>query len=213
MVDAEGRTPLHCAVLRRCSAAVVRLLLGDELSTAASVQDTTTEGSYPLHYAVLRADNQKKRSNKKAAAAATEHSLQVIQLMLEAYPEALTAQDNHGQTPLDLAKKTSASIDPRILANLQHAAKILARSKNQHGTNDNIAIFKGKTGSSGQETVTTSTELSDDFLMELPLRQVKIVAFEGDDDDLSSVGEGGVSSHPFKKRTAKSVFRYVQVDV
>jgi len=221
MVDAEGRTPLHCAVVHRHSAAVVCLLLGDELSTAASVQDTTAEGRYPLHYAVLCANsNNKKRSNKKAVEAATEHSLQVIQLLLEACPEAVAGRDLQGNTPLDLAEKATASsnMDPRILATLQYAAKILARSSIQQETSNNIAIVKGKTGSSGQESVTTSTELSDDFLMELPLRQVNIVELLDDeggdnDDDLSSVGEGGVSSHPFKKRTTTSVFRYVQVDV
>jgi len=65
-VDAQGRTPLHIAAAYRADSAVLRLLLGDEASTAASVLDSYSR--FPLHYACCAVTTKKVlgRDHKRA---------------------------------------------------------------------------------------------------------------------------------------------------
>jgi len=181
-VDAKGRTPLHVAVMHGLPAAVVRTLLGDEFSTAAGVQDLRQR--YPLHYAVLSCEPQQQRSGnssskksaskKQQAAAAADNRVLTVQLLLEAYPHAVHEPDAQGRTPLDLARATAAfsskkkTTDPRILASLEFAAKMLHyQQRNHNDNNDDICMEKPKLAFETSQadhsatTASSSTEIMD----------------------------------------------------
>lgn len=240
-VDAQGRTPLHLAVQHGVQASVVRALLGDDFSTAAGVQDL--QQRYPLHCAVCEGQQKvcsgkKMISNKKRQAAA-DNLAHTVQLLLETYPDALLEPDAQGRTPLDLARtasKSSKAADPRILASLEFAAKMLDFERKHHNFIDNDAIIDvpkrapAKSQAEHSATTASSTEFTDhphphdddddkhgNWLAAeqqewLPLQEVapQAVLQGDDDDDLSSIGLRDASRHPRKQR---SLFKYVCVDL
>lgn len=81
--DAEGRTPLHSALLGRTPNDVLLLLLRSEPKAASF---STRLGHFPLHLAVLY-----------------EHHIEVIAALVDAYPSAMSAVDKRGYSPLGYA--------------------------------------------------------------------------------------------------------------
>lgn len=183
-VDARGRTPLHIAAAHGADAAVLRLLLGDATSTAASVLDSNSR--YPLHYAGCAVTTKKAlgRDHKRVV----ENSVQTAQLLLEAFPDAVHAQDNRGKIPLDLA--LAYSKHERFVSTLQLASSILRGAFKQSNNKTNGSGDTETTASATEEESITGSNGShrsnDVFQFLLP-------EVEPDLDDLSSVGMRGIS--------------------
>ena len=182
-VDGKGRTPLHVAADSGASPGVIRLLLGDEASTAASVLDSF--GRFPIHYASRATTRQ--RSGKK--------TIETIEILLEAYPAAAIARDQYGKTPLDLALAANHD-DSCIVSRLRIAGRkfIMKNTKKTSNRSNETA----STLSSSQ----SSTSAEHDFL------SVLYVPSTGHDDDVSSVGSRGISRQPHEDPIRSQLIEY-----
>jgi hypothetical protein len=177
--DAEGRTPLHVAVAHGCDAAVIhRLLNGVSRVIPAVTKDN--DDRLPLHLACLNeacgATLTKQQSKQPTPAEEVNNMVQVVYLLLSAYPVAAAIRDSNGDTPLDLARRNGA--DSRILCALTICAKRHAPVFNPWYT-----VAAEATTESGNVTV-----LSHDVPTEITN------SLSHDTDDLSSIGVSRVSN-------------------
>lgn len=135
-VDMLGRTPLHVACANGCSVAVVgRLITGVSAAMPAFAKDVT--GRHALHWACANPhgepessslesnNNNNSNSNNKSftlgrkknkfveSMAMVDNMVNVIKVLLKAYPESVLIADRDGNRPKDLARIHKA--DERIL--------------------------------------------------------------------------------------------------
>ena len=129
-LDAQGRTPLHTAILHGVRADVVQLLLGSEFSSAAAVPDSV-QLRYPLHYACCCSTTSGKKSKFRFATAAADNLVLTVQLLISAYPEAVRHVDREGKKPIDLARDNRL-IDPRIISILEYVSQSLTYTKSNN---------------------------------------------------------------------------------
>jgi hypothetical protein len=178
--DTEGRTTLHVAVAHGCHAAVIhRLLNGVSRVIPAVTKDD--DDRLPLHLACLNkacGETLVKQQSKQPTPEDVNNMVQVVSLLLSAYPVAAAIRDSNGDTPLDLARRNGA--DSRILRALTICAERHAPVFSPWYTVTAAAVTK-----SGNETVSSQdvpTEITN--------------SLSHDTDDLSSIGVGGISAHP-----------------
>jgi hypothetical protein len=130
-IDIQGFTPLHVGASKGCSASVMeRLLNGVSAVMPAVTKDSM--GRHALHWAcenpsfearhfscvsILQGHALKKSNGDLSAV--DNIMIQVIFLLIKAYPEASTIPDMEGNTPLDLAIENE--VDPRIISLLEGA--------------------------------------------------------------------------------------------
>jgi hypothetical protein len=170
--DAEGRTPLHVAVAHGCHATVIhRLLNGISLVIPAVIKDN--DNRLPLHLACLneaRGSTSTKQKSKQPTPEEVNNMVQVVYLLLAAYPVAAVIRDSNGDTPLDLARRNGADI--RILRALTIYAKRHAQDFNRWHTVEAAASTKPGNGIV--------------LLQDLPAEITNSLSY--DTDDLSSIG-------------------------
>ena len=104
--DRRGRTPLHCACEKSYpnSVLVVDLLSfttsdSDSFENVCVAESVDVSGQLPIHVACSIGANP-----------------QVIQSLVEAFPESTTKTDNRGQTPLHCACQVSSPVSPVLVA-------------------------------------------------------------------------------------------------
>ena len=177
--DWRGRTPLHLAVYFGCDSTVIkRLVHGAGAVVPAVTKDAT--GRLPMHWAcesprglnnkgkgtcVFRCGNRSKQC---------DNMVEIIEVLMEAYPHAVTVKDLSGNTPLHLAIKNGA--DPYTVALLERAQQKLTM----------------ESASTSSKTLNESESEVD-----LPVAFAEGSGFQpfDDADDMSSVGSRGVSRH------------------
>lgn len=109
----QGQTPLHIAVEAGCDALIVeQLLRGINLVMPAVLRDE--QGRTPLllactHPILASHWKRKRKSNKHHNQLLNQY--QVIQSLLQHYPEAATIADRHGKTPMDYIKARHITVN------------------------------------------------------------------------------------------------------
>jgi hypothetical protein len=171
--DAEGRTPLHVAVAHGCHATVIhRLLDGISLVIPAVTKDN--DGRLPLHLACLKeacgGATLIKKQSKQPKPEEVNNMVQVVHLLLAAYPVAAVIRDSKGDTPLDLARRNGA--DSRITRVLTIFAKRHAPDFNRWHTIAAVGSTKCGKGTEWSQDIPTQITNSLNY----------------DTDDLSSIG-------------------------
>jgi ankyrin repeat protein len=194
VLDVMGRTPLHVAAANACPPmTMARLVSGVSGVMPAVTKDYM--GRHPLHWACTNPHGivnieQENRSTKSFFSrlicghrvssdqdndmSAVDNMVQVVFLLLKAYPEAVAIADDEGNTPLSLAFAHHA--DPRILKLLQEAGHCFKQIYSPYMTEMNRTQTNGSY--SEEEFPVEVTESSDDA--DYP-------------DDISSIGSCGVS--------------------
>jgi ankyrin repeat protein len=174
--DAEGKTPLHVAVTYECHPDVVHRLLNGVGGVIPAVTKDR-EDRLPLHLACLGkacGATSAKQLSQQPTQKQVDNMVQVVYLLLSAYPIAAVLRDSKGETPLDLARRNGA--DGRILRVLTISAELHAHIFNPSYTVAAAAKpGKGTVSSEGVPTEITSS-------------------LSHDGDDLSSIGVGGLST-------------------
>ena len=202
-VDSHGRTPLHIAAANGSDVNVLRLLLGDACSTAASVLDAASR--FPLHYAAGATTTRQLRDSDQTDDD-LENSILTVQLLLETFPAAVLAKDGNGKKAIDLALECSKH--QRLVACLHLESKILPR----RNCVENDVHTESTETNTEEESSSHGSGYCDDNSIQSP-----IVVFDPDvsdflkrmstqsrpehdddetyidDDDLSSLGTFGVS--------------------
>jgi hypothetical protein len=112
----------------------------------------------PLHYACSGEVGSSKAKGKRSKEC-IENAVNIVERLLEAYPESVAVKDKDGRTPLDLALESK--VDFRILKALGET-EVTTKSRRT------------------MDTSYTHTEVSHSYDF---------------DDDVSSVGSGGVSRY------------------
>jgi ankyrin repeat protein len=172
--DAEGRTPLHVAVSHGCHATVIhRLLNGASLVIPAVTKDN--DDRLPLHLACLNETcgaSLTKKQSKQPTPEEVNNIVQVVYLLLSAYPVAAVIRDSNGDTPLDLAQRNGA--DSRILRALTLYAKRHAPDFNRWHTVEAAVSTKSGNGIVPASQQDVPTEITN--------------SLSCDTDDLSSIG-------------------------
>ena len=180
-VDMMGRTPLHVAAAHGGSVAVVkRLLQGVSAAMPAFAKDAT--GRHALHWAC--ANPQGSHGNRSARRRTTNklfvqsmemvnNMVQVVKVLLKAYPESVFLADHNGHRPKDLARIHHA--DERILLLLSREER-RCELDNQYQTN--LVSVAETTRTVARDVPTT-----------LPFRS------NHRDDDVSSIGSSAMHSY------------------
>lgn len=169
--DAEGRTPLHVAVVHGCRATVFRRLLRD-VSLVIPAVTKDNDDRLPLHLACLNETcgaTLTKQQSRRPTPEEVNDVVQVVVLLLSAYPVAVAIRDSNGDTPFDLARRNGA--DSRILRTLTIYAKRHAPDLNRWRTVTAAATTKSGNGTLSSQDV--PTEITDSLSRET--------------DDLSSI--------------------------
>jgi ankyrin repeat protein len=173
--DATGRTPLHVAVANGCHATVIhRLLNGVSRVMPAVTKDN--DDRLPFHLACLNEAcgvTSTKRQSKQPTPEEVNNMVQVVYLLLSAYPVAAAIRDSNGDAPLDLARRNGA--DRRILRALTIYFK---RHVPVFNPWDAVAATASTKSGNGMES-------SHDIPTEITN------SLSHDTDDLSSIGVGG----------------------
>lgn len=190
--DMLSRTPLHVAVAHGCEHAVIDRLLNGTVTVVPAVTKDAQQ-RLPLHWACCSTKTKGAtrdvwwRVNCGARASDSENSTRIIEALVKAYPHAVTVKDRSGLTPLDLA--TANNAHPYILRLLD----------------DHVA----SKSPSGVELSNSGTD--ETFEADIPFEIGDFYNgfqcgshFDHDDDDISSIGVGGLSSYRWhgKKKPA-----------
>ena len=203
LVDIMGRTPLHVGAAKACPAlTMARLVSGVSGVMPAVAKDSM--GRHPLHWACTNPNGRDDdvgrnfltplvRSTRNLNCArglsdedidedmsSVDNMVQVVFLLLKAYPEAVAIADMNGQTPLDLARIHDA--DRRILKLLQEAGYCFEQVHNTFKSD--LRLASTANSSAEGEGVPVEVTESTDY-----------------DDDLSSIGSNGVSLYNRKRKT------------
>jgi ankyrin repeat protein len=106
-VDAQGKTPLHIAVIAGCDSAVVqRLTYGKEKIISAVRTKDHLERS-PLHWAC---DSPGAVPGCFGIVGKNDPDVEeIVSVLARAFPEAVRMRDVHGTTPMDLALQNQAN--------------------------------------------------------------------------------------------------------
>lgn len=124
-VDDIGRTPLHVAVAAGCTVEVAQVLLDGESHLMPAVLKDSLHRT-PLHWACQPAQ---KHKSKRKRDMALWHQRQVIQVLLEEFPEAASIQDEEKKTPLEYAEE--AKLVSSLVADLRREHDKLAPKKQE----------------------------------------------------------------------------------
>jgi len=215
VLDMLGRTPLHVAAAHGCSAKVVaRLINGVSAIMPAVAKDAM--GRHALHWACTNPHGcendissninfrRKKISRNKFidGLSATENRIQVVTLLLEAYPEAVLIADDEGLKPIDLALAHRS--DQRIIELLEKHQEMCQSSCD-------------KKSRAGMEKTENSSAEND-----APV-SVSLQSSSAALDDMSSIGSSGISHYernqlkkllktsPFQKMTSvEEVIEFIE---
>lgn len=192
--DMLGRTPLHVGAAKGCSSAVMsRLVSGVSVVMPAVAKDSS--GRFALHWACANPDGEDlvvtcgglrkslKKNNDNVSPA--DNMVQVIFLLLKAYPEASTIPDNQGETPLDLAIMHGA--EPRIIQLVEDSYQSCKKARSFRANGRPKYKDLHKTAKENSATEGSSDE-------EIPAE-----VSEHDYDEVSSIGSAGVSLYARKK--------------
>jgi hypothetical protein len=176
-IDMQGFTPLHVGACKGCSASVMRrLITGVSVVMPAITKDSM--GRHALHWAcanprgkastALCTPFRQRRSLNTDGFSPVDNMVQVVVLLVKAYPEASTIPDMENNTPLDLARANGA--DPRIITLMEAAFQSCKQECTARST-----------GSTPKQSDTASE------------KEFPVEVSEHDFDDISSMGSAGVS--------------------
>lgn len=177
-VDMLGRTPLHVACANGCSVAVIgRLINGVSAAMPAFAKDTM--GRHALHWACANSNGEflenksfrRLRNNAFGENMLDNNMVNVIKVLLKAYPEAVFIADNNGNRPKDLARINKAN--ERIILMLSREERNCELENDYHKNFASVAESTVVRGNS--RTIPTT----------LP--------FDRSRDDVSSIGSNGMS--------------------
>ena len=181
VTDIQGRTPLTVAVIYNCDVSVIRRLLNGVTTIVPAVTKDTWQ-RLPLHWACTHESTVAKPNwsimcNSKAKNC--DNMIKIIEALLKAYPYASVVKDVAGMTPLDIAVNKFA--DPYVQQILRMAWESYQPKEDK------------------SKACTDVTESS-----EIPFEEFVADMFYDDfDDDVSSMGTGGVSK--VKNRRKKKI--------
>jgi hypothetical protein len=181
--DLLSRTPLHIAVMNDCEVAVIERLLSGTVTLVPAVAKDSQQ-RLPLHWACIRPKSKDYWWQSCAARLRdSENTIRVIETLLDAYPHAVHVQDQTGMTPLDLA-----------IVNFSHPYVLRLL--------DDLTMSKSPTAidHSNSETVDT---LQSDIPYEIS-NSSNDDEHGHDEDDVSSIGTGGISSYHWNGRRKPS---------
>lgn len=200
--DMQSRTPLHLAVAHDCDIAVIDRLMNGVVAVVPAVTKDMWH-RLPLHWACANPNGSSEESWSLCCASFpqstySDNMIKTIEALVKAYPHATFVKDRGGLTPLDLAAKNFA--DPCVLHLLANVSK---SNRSAPGVVD----------LSHSETDDTSQT---DIPLEVPSAQLYNSDFE---DDVSSMGTGGVSRCARNRNIKKPTYRrplpyiYEQIDI
>jgi hypothetical protein len=184
-VDEKSQTALHVAVEIGCDISVVKCLTVSSDLPAFTMDNM---GRFPLHIACCL--------SPRRGRGMIQNTEQIINHLLEVYPQAAIVPDLSGKTPLQLLlSRGVSSKERRIVLTLRMVEQILS---------------KESTPSVARTSTSTADELSE--LQHLVSNYILIsIASMKENDDMSSVGSRGVSrSRPQHSQPAVEV-QYCQV--
>jgi hypothetical protein len=166
-VDQRSQTALHIAVEVGCDISVIKCLTASSDLPAFTMD---IMGRFPLHIACY--------SSPRRGRGMLQNTEQIINHLLEIYPQAAIVPDLTGKTPLQLLLSRGITVyERRIVLTLRMVQQILS---------------KESTPSIALTSTSTSDELSD--LQRLVSNYVLInKSLTKEHDDMSSVGSRGVS--------------------
>lgn len=172
--DLLGRTPLHIAILHGCPLEIVQLLL-------AAIERTDAYGRTALHLAAAAASQPLllstfAKSWSCAIATTDKDILELTSLLYHTYPQAASIQDEQGRCPWQVA------VAPTVQAFL--------RQQQQHFI-AHPSPSKKKEHSHHDHTHPTDDDDESTFYSSFCLPHE--IDCHDDDDDVSTVGTGGVS--------------------
>ena len=176
-VDEKSQTALHIAVEMGCDISVIKCLTASSDLPAFTMD---TMGRFPLHIACCL--------SPRRGRGMVQNTEQIINHLLEVYPQAAIVPDLTGKTPLQLLLgRGVSSKERRIVLTLRMVQQILSKESNP---------------SVARTSTSTADEISE--LQHLVSNYILIsYASMKENDDMSSVGSRGVSrsrrpqhSHP-----------------
>jgi hypothetical protein len=200
-IDMQGFTPLHVGACKGCSVSVMRrLVTGASTVKPAIVKDSM--GRHALHWAcanprvkastALCTPFRQRRSLNTDGLSPEDNMVQVVVLLVKAYPEASIVPDMEGHTPLDLARANGA--DPRIIKFVEAAITFVeaAFQRCKQASNARSSVDTQKHSdlhNHCKESSVSDTASEKDFPVEVS---------EHDFDEVSSIGSAGASLYRMK---------------
>jgi hypothetical protein len=164
-VDERSQTALHIAVEVGCDISVIKCLTSSSDLPAFTMDNM---GRFPLHIACY--------SSPRRGRGMLENTEQIINHLLEIYPQAAIVPDLTGRTPLQLfVSRGISSQERRVVLTLRMVQQVLSKESTPSVT---------KTSTSTNDETSDIHHLVSNFVL---------VNLATDYDDLSSVGSRGVS--------------------
>jgi len=199
--DQLGRTPLHMAVVYGCDVSVIDCLLNGVV-TVSPAHTKDSSGRLPLHWACANPGGRNNSSTHLiprcgSRSKISDNMAQIIEKLLKVYPRAVTVRDKSGMTPLNLAIQNGAGHCIILMLDQAHR-----KFQNQDG-------YADSTGNSATAAL-TETDIpmeifgGPNFFVTPNDCPAENVPREDCDDDMSSVGTGGVSCYVRKKSRRRS---------
>ena len=175
--DLLGRTPLHVAITNHCSFEIVKLLL-------PAIEHTDAYGRTALHVAASLSPS---RSGCSCLQSEQKQLLELVSLLYDAYPQAVSIPDEQGRCPWERA--------------VSHAVQAFLRQEHQHILPPRVHLIKKKEDSHHDHTHPTEDIDEDSTYYSSCFVPHEIEWYDDDDDDydLSTVGTGGVSRAPRRR--------------
>lgn len=178
--DVRGRTALHLAVQYCCDSSVIERLVSGLMSFApAATKDFS--GRLPLHWACENPRGLKTKGWRLLSCGDQSEQCinmsEIIELLLKVYPHAVTVKDCKGRTPLNLALENGAD----------------------HETALHLVQVNRKLNSERSSTSANTGNESESDVADFPVSFTEGTGYQpyitDIEDDMSSIGSGGVSRH------------------
>lgn len=184
-VDEKSQTALHIAVEVGCDISVIKCLTASSDLPAFTMD---TMGRFPLHIACYL--------SPRRGRGMVQNTEQIINHLLEVYPQAAIVPDLTGKTPLQLLlSRGVCSKERRIVLTLRMVQQILSKESTPSVT---------KTSTSTADELSELQHLVSNFIL------INIASMK-ENDDMSSVGSRGVSRSRRQHSLPESEVQYCAV--
>ena len=158
--DDTGRTPLHLAAIAGCEGDMAqRFVSGPTLVMPAVVRDDMERT--PLHWACCTPIKRVKRGSIFSAdpnELMKWHKRQVIDVLLDNYPEGALVPDAHGKTPLDYARENQKSLTIASIKRLEREVEFYSRQSVKPSDSPSLLEVTKSSSSDGERVIPIEVE-------------------------------------------------------